>query len=99
MQLVVQGGRLPVCRSHEAFVLQRHISRYQALSPGTKPAGVHKGEAFFPRQALAELHTAGARFCPCFPSLQQLHQSCASLHHLPVSRLPNLICVSCEPQQ
>ena len=40
------------------FVLERHISRYFALKPGTKKAGMHRGEAFYPREALAELHTA-----------------------------------------
>lgn len=45
-------------KHHPVFVLERHISRYFALKPGTKKAGMHRGEAFYPREALAELHTA-----------------------------------------
>jgi len=40
------------------YVLERHIGRYFALKPGTKKAGMHRGEGFYPREALAELHTA-----------------------------------------
>lgn len=40
------------------YVLERHIGRYFALKPGTKKAGMHRGEGFYPRDALAELHTA-----------------------------------------
>jgi len=40
------------------YVLERHISRYFALKPGTKKAGMHRGEGFYHREALAELHTA-----------------------------------------
>lgn len=40
------------------YVLERHIGRYFALKPGTKKAGMHRGEGFYHREALAELHTA-----------------------------------------
>lgn len=40
------------------YVLERHIGKYQALAPGTKKSGLHRGEAFFHRTALSELHTA-----------------------------------------
>ena len=40
------------------YVLERHIGRYFALKPGTKKAGMHRGEGYYPRDALAELHTA-----------------------------------------
>ena len=47
------------------YVLDRHISRYFALKPGTKKAGMHRGEAFYPREALAELHTADRYLLDC----------------------------------
>lgn len=40
------------------YVLERHIGKYQALAPGTKKSGLHRGEAFYHRTALSELHTA-----------------------------------------
>lgn len=40
------------------YLLERHIGRYFALKPGTKKAGMHRGEGYYPRDALAELHTA-----------------------------------------
>ncbi|KAK9858829.1 hypothetical protein WJX84_000716 [Apatococcus fuscideae] len=43
---------------HPVYVLERHIGKYQALAPGTKKSGLHRGEAFFHRTALSELHTA-----------------------------------------
>ena len=46
------------CRNHPVYVLERHIGRYFALKPGTKKAGMHRGEGYYPRDALAELHTA-----------------------------------------
>ncbi len=45
------------CRSHPRYVLERHITRYQVLKPGTRKVGLHRGEAFYPRGALEELHT------------------------------------------
>ena len=44
-------------RSHPRYVLERHIGRYQALKPGTTKLGLHRGEAFYPRDALQDLHT------------------------------------------
>ncbi len=40
------------------YVLERHIGKYQALAPGTKKSGLHRGEAFYHRTALSELHTS-----------------------------------------
>ncbi|KAL0052801.1 hypothetical protein WJX82_007986 [Trebouxia sp. C0006] len=45
-------------KHHPVYVLERHIGRYFALKPGTKKAGMHRGEGFYHRDALAELHTA-----------------------------------------
>ncbi|KAK9805417.1 hypothetical protein WJX73_002963 [Symbiochloris irregularis] len=45
-------------RNHERYVLHRFIGRYQALLPETGALGMHKGEAFYPRSALQDLHTA-----------------------------------------
>ena len=50
----------PACRAHPRWVLQRHIGRYLTLEPGTRMAGLHRGEAFYPRSALCELHTVRA---------------------------------------
>ncbi len=48
-------------RAHPRFVLQRHIKRYSALKPGTRLAGLHRGEPYYQRSALQELHTVCAR--------------------------------------
>lgn len=45
-------------KSHPLYVLQRHISRYQDLAPGAKACGLHRGEAYFLREDVCELHTA-----------------------------------------
>lgn len=52
-----------VCRNHPVYVLERHIGRYFALKPGTKKVGMHRGEGYYPRDALAELHTADRYHC------------------------------------
>ena len=52
------------CRNHPVYVLERHIGRYFALKPDTKKAGMHRGEGYYPRDALAELHTADRYHCP-----------------------------------
>ncbi|BDA45057.1 probable DNA repair protein complementing XP-C cells homolog [Coccomyxa sp. Obi] len=49
---------IPAFKSHPRYVLERHIGRYQALKPGTTKLGLHRGEAFYPRGALQDLHTA-----------------------------------------
>ncbi|CAL8469198.1 g8739 [Coccomyxa elongata] len=49
---------IPAFKSHPRYVLERHIGRYQALKPGTTKLGLHRGEAFYPRDALQDLHTA-----------------------------------------
>lgn len=51
-------SQLLACRHHPLYILERHIGRYFALKPGTARAGMHRGEAFYPRDALTELHTA-----------------------------------------
>ena len=63
--------------------MQRHIGRYQALQPGTAPSGMHRGEPFYARQSLHDLHTAGWQPHPpcvcqslCFhvcPMLEEMH--------------------------
>lgn len=45
-------------KRHKLYVLQRHISKYQGLAPGAAPLGLHRGEPYFDRGALAELHAA-----------------------------------------
>lgn len=45
-------------RGHKNFILQRHISRYNAIRPGVKKAGLHKGEPYFLAADVSELHTA-----------------------------------------
>ena len=39
-------------------MLERHISRYEALQPGCQLAGQHRGEKYYLRTALQPLHTA-----------------------------------------
>lgn len=46
-------------KRHPLYVLQRHISKYQGLMPGATRLGLHRGEAYFDRTALVELHAAG----------------------------------------
>lgn len=38
--------------------MRRHIGKYRALRPGARAAGVHRGEPFYDRAAIEELHTA-----------------------------------------
>lgn len=45
-------------RSHDTFVLARHIGKYQVLRPGSKTLGTHRGEAYYHRDSLGEVHTA-----------------------------------------
>ncbi|GFR39968.1 hypothetical protein Agub_g498, partial [Astrephomene gubernaculifera] len=45
-------------KGHPAYVLKRHIGKYEALHPGTAPLGLHRGEPYYPRQQLSVLHTA-----------------------------------------
>jgi hypothetical protein len=45
-------------RKHPLYVLERHISRYQSLMPGTAKLGLHRGEAYYDRSRLADLHSA-----------------------------------------
>ena len=40
------------------YVLERHISRYEALQPHSQLAGQHRGEKYYLRTALQPLHTA-----------------------------------------
>ena len=41
-----------------AYVLERHITRYQGLEPGTARLGLHRGEAYYDRSRLSDLHSA-----------------------------------------
>ena len=45
-------------RKHPLYVLKRAIGKYQGLKPGTAPLGLHRGEPYFDRSALSELHSA-----------------------------------------
>ena len=45
-------------KAHPRFMLHRHISKYQALRPGAKPMGMHRGEAYYLREDVGEVHTA-----------------------------------------
>lgn len=45
-------------RKHPLYVLKRHISKYQGLKTGSAPLGLHRGEAYYDRSALSELHSA-----------------------------------------
>jgi xeroderma pigmentosum group C-complementing protein len=40
------------------YILERHISRYQGLAPGAKPLGFHRGERYYDRSCLHELHSS-----------------------------------------
>lgn len=46
-------------KRHPVYVLKRHISRYQGLTPGASQLGVHRGEPYYDRAAVVELHAAG----------------------------------------
>ena len=45
-------------KKHAVFILARHIAKYQALHPSAKPAGTHKGEQYYLRENVGEIHTA-----------------------------------------
>jgi xeroderma pigmentosum group C-complementing protein len=45
-------------RSHATFVLARHIGKYQALRPGSKAMGMHRGEPYYLKEDVGEVHTA-----------------------------------------
>ncbi|KFM24497.1 DNA repair protein complementing XP-C cells-like protein [Auxenochlorella protothecoides] len=44
-------------RAHGVYVLERHIPKHQALRPGVKAHGMHRGEAYYVRKDLADVHT------------------------------------------
>jgi xeroderma pigmentosum group C-complementing protein len=44
-------------RGHPAFVLHRHVKqRYEAIRPGSTPAGVYKGESYWRRADVQPVH-------------------------------------------
>ncbi|GAB4822170.1 hypothetical protein N2152v2_009216 [Parachlorella kessleri] len=45
-------------KSHPVYVLERHIAKYQGLRPEAKKCGLHRGESYYLREHMAELHTA-----------------------------------------
>ncbi|KAK9845720.1 hypothetical protein WJX81_000463 [Elliptochloris bilobata] len=49
---------LPMFKAHPRYVLQRHLGTYQALREGAVSVGLHKGETFWLRADVVELHTA-----------------------------------------
>jgi Rad4 beta-hairpin domain 1 len=40
------------------YLLERHITRYQGLEPGAKRLGLHKGESYYDRKSVSDLHSA-----------------------------------------
>ncbi|WIA31781.1 hypothetical protein OEZ86_002653 [Tetradesmus obliquus] len=44
-------------KAHPLYVLQRHIPQKQALVPGAAKLGLHKGEPYYSRADLQDLHT------------------------------------------
>lgn len=44
-------------KHHPLVILQRHITKYQALMPGAPVLGLHRGEPYYSRSDLQELHT------------------------------------------
>ena len=45
-------------KRHPIFVLKRHIGKYQALKPESKIVGSHRGEPYYMRKDIADIHTA-----------------------------------------
>ena len=45
-------------KNHKEFILKRHINKYQILLPGSAAVGVHKGEPYYLRKDLRDIHTA-----------------------------------------
>ena len=44
-------------KCHPRYVLQRHITKYQSLKPDSSTCGLHRGEAYYLREDIVELHT------------------------------------------
>ncbi|GAX72825.1 hypothetical protein CEUSTIGMA_g280.t1 [Chlamydomonas eustigma] len=44
-------------KSHPVYILKRHLTKYQALRPGSTLLGTHKGEPYYARSAMSDLHT------------------------------------------
>ena len=40
------------------YVLERHITRYQGLQPGARRLGLHRGESYYDRASVSDLHSA-----------------------------------------
>lgn len=45
-------------KNHDQLILKRHINKYQILVPGSKVVGAHKGEPFYLKKDLRDIHTA-----------------------------------------
>lgn len=45
-------------KNHVDYVLKRHIGKYQILIPKAEAAGMHKGEPYYFRRDLVDIHTA-----------------------------------------
>lgn len=45
-------------RKHPLFALHRHIGKYQVLRPGSKPLGMHRGEPYYSREDVCDVHTS-----------------------------------------
>jgi hypothetical protein len=60
-------------RAHPRWVLERHIGRYWALAPNTPVAGWHRGETYYERSALQELHTVRLLLISCAAEAAEPH--------------------------
>ncbi|KAI8108137.1 hypothetical protein M9434_006167 [Picochlorum sp. BPE23] len=45
-------------KNHVEYVLKRHVGKYQILVPKAEAAGMHKGEPYYFRKDLVDIHTA-----------------------------------------
>lgn len=45
-------------KNHVDYVLKRHVGKYQILVPKAEAAGMHKGEPYYFRKDLVDIHTA-----------------------------------------
>ena len=45
-------------RKSKAYILERHVTRSQGLAPGAKRLGMHRGESYYDRASVSDLHSA-----------------------------------------
>lgn len=44
-------------KNHPFYILNRHIGKYQALNPGAQVVGLHRGESYYWRRDIGDVHT------------------------------------------